>query len=83
MHDTIYDAITYTSSLRVIVNNSSLIVGKSVLELGAGYMALPSMVCVKLNAKKVTITDFPSSDILDNIWKVLEINEYSKNCSEV
>ncbi|MCJ1234998.1 nicotinamide n-methyltransferase [Varicellaria rhodocarpa] len=43
-----------------------LVVGKNILELGAGA-GLPGIVCASLGAKKVVVTDYPDQDLIDNI----------------
>ncbi|KAF1815023.1 hypothetical protein P152DRAFT_391790 [Eremomyces bilateralis CBS 781.70] len=40
--------------------------GKAVLELGAGA-GLPSLVCAKLGAKAVIVTDYPDADLVENL----------------
>lgn len=41
-------------------------IGKSVLELGAGA-GLPSLVCAKLGASKVVVTDYPDAALIENL----------------
>ena len=45
---------------------ASLVLGKDVLELGAGA-GLPSIVCAVLGARKVVVTDYPDADLVDNL----------------
>lgn len=49
-----------------ISQNDALVNDKIILELGAGS-ALPSLVCLKLNAKTVVITDYPGESVIENI----------------
>ena len=54
----------------------------SVLEMGAGEAALPSLVAIKVLADsdfKVVITDFPKESIFDNISDVLNANSMNHN----
>lgn len=44
----------------------SLVKGRNVLELGAGG-GLPSLVCAIHGAKNVVVTDFPDSELIDNL----------------
>ncbi|CZR60946.1 probable NNT1 Putative nicotinamide N-methyltransferase, has a role in rDNA silencing and in lifespan determination [Phialocephala subalpina] len=46
--------------------NSSLVKGKTVLELGAGA-GLPSLVCAGLGAKTVVVTDYPDAELVQNL----------------
>jgi nicotinamide N-methyltransferase len=57
-----------------LVRDPQLVMGKVVLELGAGA-ALPSCVAAKLGAAHVLVTDFPGDEVLDNIERVLECNQ--------
>ncbi|KAH8591604.1 putative methyltransferase-domain-containing protein [Bisporella sp. PMI_857] len=54
-----------------IEKNTSLIMNKTVLELGAGA-GLPSLVCVLLGAKKVVVTDYPDPDLVSNLRMNIE-----------
>ncbi|OMH80105.1 Protein N-methyltransferase nnt1 [Zancudomyces culisetae] len=54
-------------------NEQALIRNKSVLEFGAGG-ALPSLLCAKLGAKKVVVTDYPDIKLINCIKKSVEIN---------
>ncbi|KAA6407606.1 MAG: hypothetical protein FRX48_08444 [Lasallia pustulata] len=45
---------------------ADLVVGKAVLELGAGA-GLPSLVCGILGARRVVVTDYPDADLVDNL----------------
>lgn len=56
-----------------LVRNPSLVRGKNVLELGAGA-ALPSCVAAKLGAECVLITDYPATDVIENITNVIAAN---------
>ncbi|KAF7912026.1 uncharacterized protein EAE98_011783 [Botrytis deweyae] len=61
---------------RIISNylekSPSLITSKSVLELGAGA-GLPSLTCASLRAKNVVVTDYPDSDLIDNLRKNISV----------
>ncbi|KAF8867087.1 hypothetical protein BDZ45DRAFT_609219 [Acephala macrosclerotiorum] len=46
--------------------NSSLVKGKTVLELGAGA-GLPSLVCAGLGARSVVVTDYPDVELVQNL----------------
>jgi nicotinamide N-methyltransferase len=51
-------------------NASSLIHGKTILELGAGA-GLPSLVSAIHGAKHVVVTDYPDADLVENLqWNV-------------
>ncbi|ORX38440.1 putative nicotinamide N-methyltransferase, partial [Kockovaella imperatae] len=53
-----------------LLEHSSLVKGKKILELGAGA-ALPSLVAALKGANQVTITDYPDQELLDNMqWNV-------------
>lgn len=54
--------------------NSALVEGKVVLELGAGA-GLPSIVCGILHAEKVVVTDYPDPDLVANLWLNIEMAE--------
>ena len=56
-----------------LVRNPSLVRGKNVIELGAGA-ALPSCVAAKLGAECVLITDYPATDVIENISDVIAAN---------
>ena len=56
--------------------NPELVRAKSVVELGAGA-GLPSLMASKLDAKLVTCTDYPDSELIDNLAHNFEVN-----CSE-
>ncbi|KAI9823754.1 MAG: nicotinamide n-methyltransferase [Thelocarpon impressellum] len=43
-----------------------LVRDRDVLELGAGA-GLPSLVCATLSARKVVVTDYPDSELIDNL----------------
>ena len=45
---------------------SNLAHGKTILELGAGA-GLPSLVAAILGAKKVVVTDYPDTDLIENL----------------
>ncbi|KAK6385711.1 Protein N-terminal and lysine N-methyltransferase efm7 [Exophiala oligosperma] len=47
-------------------NSTSMLQGKTVLELGAGA-GLPSLVSAILGAEKVVVTDYPDQDLIDNL----------------
>jgi EEF1A N-terminal glycine/lysine methyltransferase len=47
-------------------NATSLVHGRCVLELGAGA-GLPSLVCALKGAIRVVLTDYPDSDLIDNL----------------
>ncbi|KAK3681916.1 Protein N-terminal and lysine N-methyltransferase efm7 [Vermiconidia calcicola] len=47
-------------------NASSLIQGKTVLELGAGA-GLPSLICAMNDARQVVVTDYPEADLIENL----------------
>lgn len=57
-----------------------LVRDKRILELGAGA-ALPSLVCCKLDAQFVLITDYPDTDILQNIEYLLSVNSLSSRAA--
>lgn len=48
-------------------DHTSLITGRTVLELGAGA-GLPSLVCGVLGARKVVASDYPDPDLVSNLW---------------
>lgn len=45
---------------------ANLIVGKTVLELGAGA-GLPSLICALKGASMVLVTDYPDADLIENL----------------
>ena len=47
-------------------NRKTLVEGKTILELGAGA-GLPSLVCALNGATRVVTTDYPDSDLVDNL----------------
>lgn len=52
---------------RYLENNASTLVkGKTVLELGAGA-GLPSLVCALMGAQNVVVTDYPDTELIDNL----------------
>jgi nicotinamide N-methyltransferase len=57
-----------------LVGHSEIVRNKDILELGAGT-ALPSLVSLKLGARFVTITDFPTIAGLENINNLLILNK--------
>ena len=57
-----------------------LVRDKRVLELGAGA-ALPSLVCCKLKARYVLITDYPEAGILQNIEYLLSVNSLTSRAT--
>lgn len=57
--------------------NSSLVEGKTVLELGAGA-GLPSLVCAGLDAKKVVVTDYPDAELVQNLQ--INIDRFYSDC---
>ncbi|KAG0679481.1 nicotinamide n-methyltransferase [Pichia californica] len=61
-------------------NADSLIVDKTVLEVGSGG-ALPSILSAHLGAKYVISTDYPDCNLINNINKNIIENKVSKNCS--
>ncbi|KAF2822128.1 hypothetical protein CC86DRAFT_96095 [Ophiobolus disseminans] len=46
---------------------ADLIKSKTVLELGAGA-GLPSLVCALNGARRVVVTDYPDTELIDNLW---------------
>lgn len=56
--------------------NPDLIHDKSVVELGAGA-GLPSLIASKLGARFVTCTDYPDSELIDNL-----AHNFQVNCAE-
>ncbi|KIW14085.1 hypothetical protein PV08_06866 [Exophiala spinifera] len=52
-------------------NSSSMVQGKTFLELGAGA-GLPSLVSAILGAEKVVVTDYPDQDLIDNLQYNIE-----------
>jgi len=67
----IWNAALQASEL--ITNAEFNVVGKKVLELGAG-VGLPGIISVYCDAEKTVISDYPAKEILDNIQTNLEIN---------
>jgi predicted nicotinamide N-methyase len=51
---------------RFLESHPELIENKRVLELGAGA-GLPSLVCSKIGASFVVVTDYPDPDLVDNL----------------
>lgn len=47
-------------------NSARYVLGKNVLELGAGS-GLPSLVCAARGAQKVVVTDYPDADLIENL----------------
>ncbi|KAG7858679.1 hypothetical protein KL939_002801 [Ogataea angusta] len=66
------------SLAKQLENSPQLVVGRTVLEFGAGG-ALPSLLCAKLGAKKVLATDYPDPDLVANIQHNIEQNKLH-NC---
>ena len=56
-----------------LVQNNSIVKGKAVLELGAGA-ALPSLIALLEGASRVSITDYPDQELMDNIRWNLDTN---------
>ncbi|WRT68468.1 uncharacterized protein IL334_005444 [Kwoniella shivajii] len=56
-----------------LLRNPDLTKKRKVLELGAGA-ALPSIVCTLAGAKKVVITDYPDTDLVENMRFNVDIN---------
>jgi hypothetical protein len=73
-----YSIFTWSSSLLLavyLVSIKELIHDRVVLEIGAGT-ALPSMVCGRLNARKVYVSEREDeSDILSNIQEIILLNK--------
>jgi predicted nicotinamide N-methyase len=61
-----------------IIINQEIFRGKEVLELGAGT-ALPAMVASKADAALVVATDYPDPTIIDNMKKLVDMN----NCTNM
>ena len=61
-----------------LVKNPSLCNNKYVLELGAAA-AIPSCVSDALNAKRVVITDYPASNVIETIQLVIETNKLNSS----
>lgn len=59
----------------------TLVHGRTVLELGAGA-GLPSLVCAAGGAKQVVVTDYPDTELIDNLRHNIESNAHlmSHNC---
>lgn len=52
---------------RYIEDNAvDIVTGRNVLELGAGA-GLPSLICAMNGAKKVVVTDYPDTDLIENL----------------
>ena len=63
-----------------IEGNPAIVLGKSVLELGAGA-ALPAIVAALNGAKCVTITDYPDGDLVESMTQNVAQNiSPSSNC---
>lgn len=56
-----------------IVSHPEFVLGKSVIELGAGA-ALPSMVACKLGAQYTMATDYPARSVIENISELIAEN---------
>ncbi|PVV05313.1 hypothetical protein BB560_000170, partial [Smittium megazygosporum] len=56
-----------------LIKNPELVKDKNILELGAGG-GVPSLVSIGLGAKKVVLTDYPDSQLVDNIKHNVETN---------
>ena len=56
-----------------VINNRSLVEGKSVLEFGAGA-GIPSMAAKHVGAHFVCSTDYPAPAVLDNLRKNINLN---------
>ncbi|WWC63366.1 uncharacterized protein I303_105966 [Kwoniella dejecticola CBS 10117] len=56
-----------------LLRNPSLVKGKKVLELGAGA-ALPSIVCALAGSDDVVITDYPDTDLVENMRFNVDVN---------
>jgi nicotinamide N-methyltransferase len=61
-------------------NADSIIKGKTVLEVGSGG-ALPSILSAHLGAKYVISTDYPDTDLIQNIKKNIKENNVQSNCT--
>lgn len=61
-------------------NAESLILGKTVLEVGSGG-ALPSILCGHIGAKYVISTDYPDPELIENIDRNIKENNVENNCS--
>lgn len=62
-----------------LTTNSHMYRNKTILELGCGECALPSLVVLKILAPTyLCITDYPSDDILSNVNSLLKENKLDK-----
>jgi len=64
----------------IFADNPEIVLNKTVLEFGAGS-ALPSLLCIALGSKIVTITDYPAPGILENIDYLVNMNKLAGKCS--
>jgi nicotinamide N-methyltransferase len=56
-----------TTSSYLESHAKTLVIGRTVLELGAGA-GLPSLVCALNDASRVVVTDYPDAELIDNLW---------------
>jgi nicotinamide N-methyltransferase len=61
-------------------DNRHILTNKNVLELGAGG-ALPSIIALKNNARRVVVTDYPDQDLLENIRHNIHANTTPQEAS--
>ena len=60
-----------------LCDNPQLVISKICIELGAAF-ALPSMVALTLGAEHVVVTDYPATDLIDNINTIFMRNNLTK-----
>ena len=60
-----------------LCDNPQLVINKICIELGAAF-ALPSMVALTLGAEHVVVTDYPATNLIDNINTIFAENDLTK-----
>ena len=60
-----------------LCDNPQLVISKICIELGAAF-ALPSMVALTLGAEHVVVTDYPATNLIDNINTIFAENNLTK-----